>query len=71
MAAIPGIGQRAEAVDAVPRRPALQRALGRDWKIAWLFILPLVLVLHTSSRKQSLGTPPIWLKDMSTTTLTI
>jgi multiple sugar transport system permease protein len=45
MAAIPGIGQRARTADATSRRPALQRALGRDWKIAWLFILPLVLVL--------------------------
>ena len=45
MAAIPGIGQRAGTVDAVPRRPPLQRALGRDWQIAWLFLLPLVLVL--------------------------
>ena len=45
MAAIPGIGQRAGTADVVPRRPALQRALGRDWTIAWLFILPLVLVL--------------------------
>ncbi len=45
MAAVPGVGQRANAVDAASRRPEWQRALGRDWKIAWLFLLPLVLVL--------------------------
>src|ERR687893_1841288 len=45
MAAIPGIGQRAGTVDAVPRRSPIHRVLGRDWKIAWLFLLPLVLVL--------------------------
>lgn len=45
MAAIPGIGQRAGPIEAVPRRPTLQRALGRDWKIAWIFLLPLLAVL--------------------------
>src|SRR5688572_4379326 len=45
MAAIPGIGQRQSAVGSAPPRPAATRALGRDWKIAWVFLLPLVLVL--------------------------
>lgn len=45
MAAIPRIGQRQRAVDTAPPRPAVSRMLGRDWKIAWVFLLPLLLVL--------------------------
>jgi len=45
MAAIPGSERRAAVVRAGPGRSAASRALGRDWRIAWLFLLPLLLVL--------------------------
>lgn len=36
------LGKRAEAL---PTKSLSQRLLGRDWKLAWLFLLPLTLVL--------------------------
>jgi multiple sugar transport system permease protein len=45
VAAIPDAGQRLTVTDRAPRRSSLVRVLGRDWTIAWLFLLPLVLVL--------------------------
>lgn len=32
---------------ASPRRPANERLLGRDWKLAWLFMAPLVVIVLT------------------------
>ncbi len=45
MAAIPRIGQRHGDAEGAPPWPAVSRVLGRDWKIAWVFLLPLLLVL--------------------------
>jgi ABC-type sugar transport system permease subunit len=45
MAAIPGVRQQPALSIATPRRSPFVRALGRDWKIAWLFLLPLLLIL--------------------------
>ena len=45
MAAVPDIGQRVTSAGRTPGRSSAMRALGRDWKIAWLFLLPLVVVL--------------------------
>ncbi len=32
-------------IPTTPRRASAQRLLGRDWQIAWLFLLPLVVIL--------------------------
>jgi multiple sugar transport system permease protein len=45
MAVSPSIGQQVAAFETAPRRSGLARLLGRDWQIAWLFLLPLLLVL--------------------------
>ena len=45
MAAIPRMEQLPGAVETASPRPVAARVLGRDWKIAWIFLLPLVLVL--------------------------
>ena len=45
MAVSPSIGQPATIFDAAPRRSPVARVLGRDWQIAWVFLLPLLLVL--------------------------
>ncbi len=45
MAAIPDIDQRSGYSGVVARRPTLQTSLGRDWQIAWIFLLPLLAVL--------------------------
>jgi multiple sugar transport system permease protein len=36
------LGKRSETV---PQKSVVQRALGRDWKLAWLFLLPLTVVM--------------------------
>ena len=45
MAVISPTRGHAAPTDLAPRRSAATRLLGRDWRIAWLFLLPLVLVL--------------------------
>jgi multiple sugar transport system permease protein len=45
MAAVPGVGRQATTIQPAPRGLALRRVLGRDWKIAWVFLLPLLAVL--------------------------
>ncbi len=72
MSAIPDIGQTARALETVPRRPALRHVLGRDWKIAWVFLLPLLAVLIglvaypfiagiiLSFQHKVVGQPPTW-----------
>ncbi|CAA9565691.1 MAG: Maltodextrin ABC transporter, permease protein MdxF [uncultured Thermomicrobiales bacterium] len=45
MAAIPGTERRPALLRTATPRSAVSRLLGRDWRIAWLFLLPLLLVL--------------------------
>ena len=45
MAVVPQTGRQAARIDLTPRRSVARRALGRDWRIAWLFLLPLVVIL--------------------------
>ncbi len=45
MAVVTRPERRFARLTAAPRRSWDRRALGRDWQIAWLFLIPLVLVL--------------------------
>jgi multiple sugar transport system permease protein len=45
MAVVTRPERRYGSVAAVPRRSWDRRVLGRDWRTAWLFVLPLVVVL--------------------------
>lgn len=45
MAVSPSIRQPVAIFEATPRRSQVARFLGRDWRIAWIFLLPLLAVL--------------------------
>lgn len=72
MAAIPDVERRSGLATSTARRPTLQRTLGRDWKIAWVFLLPLLAVLIglvaypfiagiiLSLQQKVVGQPPTW-----------
>lgn len=45
MAVVAPAERKTRPVAQAPRRSAASRALGRDWRIAWVFLLPLIAVL--------------------------